>query len=165
MPMKRQMIWFCQFHLREPQEAGKRTLPVQSVHLRLNGHQRELHAAEEEQLYLALSRLELQIEGLSGVWMVPLQDGAVKAAQEVGESEATGHAAAVLPRLLLELRQLLGQLGQLWAGTRHGQRGGRQVVLLQQGPAALHALCGKWEPKQEALYGRTDAGSCMEKHQ
>lgn len=99
------------------------------------------------------------MEGLSGVWGAPLQDEAVKAAQEAGESEAAGHAAAVLLR---PLRQLLGQLG---AGTQHGQRGGRQVVLLQQSPAALHALCSEREPKQEALYGRTDAGSCMEKHQ
>lgn len=103
--------------------------------------------------------------GLGGFWGAGLQDGAVKAAEEAGESEAGGDAAAVLARLLRELRQLAGQLGELWRRGRHGQGGGRQVVFVHQFPAALHALCSKREPKQEAPYGSADAGNWMEKHQ
>jgi len=85
----------------------------------------------------------------------------------VGEElcEAAGDAHAVLARLLVELRQLLGQLSELWRRGRHGQRGKGEVVVMHQFPAALHALSSQRELKQKALYRGANVRNWTEKHQ
>lgn len=72
-------------------------------------------------------------------------------------------ARAVLSRLRGELRQLLGQLGELWRQGRHGQPGRGQVVLMHQLPAALQTLSSERELKQQALYRRANLRNWMEK--
>lgn len=60
----------------------------------------------------------------------------------LGLCEGPDDAHAALVRLLRQLRQLLGQLRELWGG---------EAAVVQQLPAALQTLGGVREPKQEAL--------------
>lgn len=73
--------------------------------------------------------------------------------------EAAGDAHAALARLLGELRQLLGQLGELRRWSWHGQFGRRKVMLMHQPPAALQTLGNAWEAKQKACNRRTNVGN------
>lgn len=81
----------------------------------------------------------------------------------VKASEAADDAHAELSCLLGELRQLLGQLGELWRRGRHGQFGRGEVMVMHQLPAALQTLGSVRESKQKALYGRANVGNWTEK--
>lgn len=84
---------------------------------------------------------------------------------EVGvkASEAAGDAHAAALRLLGELRQLLGQLGELRRRGWHGQFWGGEVMVMHQLPAALQTLSSVRESKQKAVYRRANVGNWTEK--
>ena len=81
----------------------------------------------------------------------------------VKASEAADDAHAELSRLIGELRQLPGQLGELRRGARHGQFGGVEVMVMHQLPAALQTLSSERDSKQKALYWRAKVRNWMEK--
>lgn len=81
----------------------------------------------------------------------------------VKASEVADDAHAVLLRLLAELRQLLGQQGELRRQGGHGQFGRGEVIIMHQLPAALQTLGSMWDLKQKALYRRANVRNWMEK--
>ena len=77
--------------------------------------------------------------------------------------EAADDAHEVLSRLLGELRQLLGQQGELRRRGRHGHFGRGEVIIMHQLPAALQTLGSVRDSKQKAHYRSANIGNWMEK--